>query len=85
VNSGVSASPRIGSVTNPGDTPFVLLAAYAPGFMAQRVTGSVTVGLLLALSKFVTTVAIMLAYARFTRKRGSEDRGTPTRGGRRRS
>ncbi|GAB1509484.1 DUF485 domain-containing protein [Actinophytocola sp. KF-1] len=47
---------------------YVLLAAYAPGFMAHRVTGSVTVGLLLGLSQFVTTVAIMLAYARFTRK-----------------
>lgn len=47
---------------------FVLLAAYAPGFMAHRVTGSVTAGLLLGLSQFVTTVAIMLAYARFTRK-----------------
>jgi uncharacterized membrane protein (DUF485 family) len=47
---------------------FVLLAAYAPGFMAHRVTGSVTVGLLLGLSQFVSTVAIMLWYARFTRK-----------------
>jgi uncharacterized membrane protein (DUF485 family) len=47
---------------------YVLLAAYAPGFMAHRVTGSVTVGLLLGLSQFVTTVAIMLWYARFTRK-----------------
>ena len=47
---------------------YVLLAAYAPGFMAHRVTGSVTVGLLLGLSQFVTTVTIMLAYARFTRK-----------------
>ncbi|MGC7103131.1 hypothetical protein ACPZ19_51495 [Amycolatopsis lurida] len=28
MNSGVSASPRIGSVTNPGDTPFVLLAVH---------------------------------------------------------
>jgi uncharacterized membrane protein (DUF485 family) len=46
---------------------FVLLAAYAPGFMAYRVTGSVTVGLLLGLSQFVSTVAIMLWYARFTR------------------
>jgi uncharacterized membrane protein (DUF485 family) len=45
---------------------FVLLAAYAPAFMAHRVTGSVTVGLLLGLSQFVTTVAIMLWYARFT-------------------
>ena len=47
---------------------FVLLAAYAPGFMAHRVTGSVTVGLLLGLSQFVSTVAIMLWYAHFTRK-----------------
>jgi uncharacterized membrane protein (DUF485 family) len=36
--------------------------------MAHRVTGSVTVGLLLGLSQFVSTVAIMLWYARFTRK-----------------
>jgi len=48
---------------------FVLLAAYAPGFMAHRVTGSVTVGLLLGLSQFASTVAIMLWYARFTRKK----------------
>ncbi|MGB3440328.1 MAG: DUF485 domain-containing protein [Actinophytocola sp.] len=47
---------------------YVLLAAYAPGFMAHRVTGSVTVGLLLGLSQFVSTVAIMLWYARFARK-----------------
>jgi uncharacterized membrane protein (DUF485 family) len=47
---------------------YVLLAAYAPGLMAHRVTGSVTVGLLLGLSQFVSTVAIMLWYARFTRK-----------------
>lgn len=47
---------------------YVLLAAYAPGLMAYRVTGSVTVGLLLGLSQFVSTVAIMLWYARFTRK-----------------
>jgi uncharacterized membrane protein (DUF485 family) len=48
---------------------YVLLAAYAPGFMGTRVTGSVTVGLLLGLSQFATTVAIMLAYARFARKK----------------
>lgn len=48
---------------------FVLLAAYAPDLMAHRVSGSVTVGLLLGLSQFVTTVAIMLWYARFTRKK----------------
>lgn len=47
---------------------FVLLAAYAADFMGHEVTGSVTVGLLLGLSQFVSTVVIMLWYARFTRK-----------------
>lgn len=46
---------------------YVLLAAYAHDLMATRVFGSVTVGLLLGLSQFVTTVVIMLWYARFTR------------------
>jgi uncharacterized membrane protein (DUF485 family) len=46
---------------------YVLLAAYAHDFMARRAFGSVTVGLLLGLSQFVTTVVIMLWYARFTR------------------
>lgn len=49
---------------------YVLLAAYAPGLMGHRVFGgSVTLGLLLGLSQFVTTVVIMLWYARFTRTR----------------
>ncbi|MFL6126601.1 DUF485 domain-containing protein [Actinophytocola sp.] len=46
---------------------YVLLAAYAPEFMGRRAFGSVTVGLLLGLSQFASTVAIMLWYARFTR------------------
>lgn len=48
---------------------YVLLAAYAHGFMSIRVAGSITVGLLLGLSQFVTTVVIMLVYLRFTRRR----------------
>ncbi|HEV2783562.1 MAG TPA: DUF485 domain-containing protein [Actinophytocola sp.] len=48
---------------------YVLLAAYAHGLMSHRVVGSVTVGLLLGLSQFVTTVLIMLAYVRFARKK----------------
>lgn len=48
---------------------YVLLAAYATDFMGARVFGSVTVGLLLGLSQFVTTVVIMLWYARFTREK----------------
>jgi uncharacterized membrane protein (DUF485 family) len=46
---------------------YVLLAAYATDFMGRRAFGSVTVGLLLGLSQFVTTVVIMLWYARFAR------------------
>jgi uncharacterized membrane protein (DUF485 family) len=46
---------------------FVLLAAYAPDFMGTMVFGRVTVGLLFGLSQFVTTVVIMLWYARFMR------------------
>jgi uncharacterized membrane protein (DUF485 family) len=46
---------------------YVLLAAYASDFMGYRVVGSVTVGLMLGLSQFVSTVLIMLWYARFTR------------------
>jgi uncharacterized membrane protein (DUF485 family) len=37
--------------------------------MSQRVFGSVTVGLLLGLSQFVTTVVIMLLYLRFTKRK----------------
>ncbi|WP_291413744.1 DUF485 domain-containing protein [Actinophytocola sp.] len=48
---------------------YVLLAAYAPEFMGYRMFGSVTVGLLLGLSQFVTTVVIMLLYTRFMRRR----------------
>jgi len=48
---------------------YVLLAAYAHGFMSIRVAGSVTVGLLLGLSQIVTTVVIMLVYLRFARRR----------------
>lgn len=46
---------------------YVLLAAYAHGFMAARVFGSVTVALLLGLSQFVMTIVVMIWYARFTR------------------
>jgi uncharacterized membrane protein (DUF485 family) len=48
---------------------YVLLAAYAPDLMSYRVTGRITVGLLLGLSQFVSTVVIMLMYLRFARRR----------------
>lgn len=48
---------------------YVLLAAYAHDFMSQPVSGKITVGLLLGLSQFVSTIVIMLVYLRFARKR----------------
>jgi uncharacterized membrane protein (DUF485 family) len=47
---------------------YVLLAAYATGFMSQPVFGSINVGLLLGLSQFVSTVVVMLLYSRFARR-----------------
>jgi uncharacterized membrane protein (DUF485 family) len=48
---------------------YVLLAAYAHDFMSQQVFGRVTIGLLLGLSQFVSTVVIMIAYVTFARKK----------------
>ena len=48
---------------------YVLLAAYAPDLMATRVGGSVTVGLLLGLAQFATTLLITLGYTRWARRR----------------
>jgi uncharacterized membrane protein (DUF485 family) len=47
---------------------YVILAAYAHDFMSHRVYGNITVGLLLGLSQFVTTIVIMLCYLRFARR-----------------
>lgn len=44
---------------------YVLLAAYAPGFMSQFVFGNINVGLVLGLLQFVTTFAITSAYVRY--------------------
>jgi uncharacterized membrane protein (DUF485 family) len=44
---------------------YVLLAAYATGFMGQKVWGNVNVGLILGLLQFVTTFAVTSAYVRF--------------------
>jgi uncharacterized membrane protein (DUF485 family) len=48
---------------------YVLLAAYARGFMSHRLAGSVNVGLVLGLLQFVSTIAITLGYLRFARSR----------------
>lgn len=44
---------------------YVLLAAFAPDFMATRVVGNINVGLLMGLGQFVTTFAITMGYRRW--------------------
>lgn len=44
---------------------YVLLAAFAPGFMGTQVVGNINIGLLFGLSQFVTTFAITMAYRRW--------------------
>ncbi len=44
---------------------YVLLAAYAKGFMSTKVFGNVNVGLLFGLAQFVSTFAITMLYARW--------------------
>lgn len=41
---------------------YVLLSSFAPEFMAQRVSGDITVGLVLGLGQFVTTFVITMWY-----------------------
>ena len=48
---------------------YVLLAGWAPEFMAQRVFGDITVGLLYELGQFVTTFAITMAYVAFANRK----------------
>ncbi|MFB4350259.1 DUF485 domain-containing protein [Microbacterium sp. CR_7] len=48
---------------------YVLLAAFATEFMAQRVWGDITVGLLFGLGQFVTTFAITMGYVAFANRR----------------
>lgn len=48
---------------------YVVLAAYATDFMSRRVVGSVTVGLLLGLAQFASTLLITLWYRRYARRR----------------
>ena len=52
---------------------YVLLAGWAPDFMAQRVWGDITVGLLLGFGQFVTTFAITMAYVSFANRRLDPD------------
>jgi uncharacterized membrane protein (DUF485 family) len=47
---------------------YVLLSSFATEFMAQRVWGDITVGLLLGLGQFVTTFAITMIYVSFANR-----------------
>ncbi|GAA1249339.1 DUF485 domain-containing protein [Pseudonocardia aurantiaca] len=47
---------------------YVLLASYAPGFMAIKVFGNINVGLIIGLLQFVTTFVITTVYVRFANK-----------------
>jgi uncharacterized membrane protein (DUF485 family) len=44
---------------------YVLLAAFAPHFMAIKVAGNVNLGLIIGLLQFVSTFAITTIYVRF--------------------
>ncbi len=44
---------------------YVLLSTYSPDFMSHRVTGNITVGLVLGLLQFASTFTITMLYARW--------------------
>ena len=47
---------------------YVLLAAFAPHFMAIKVIGNINVGLIFGLLQFVSTFAIATIYVRFANR-----------------
>jgi uncharacterized membrane protein (DUF485 family) len=47
---------------------YVLLASYAPAFMAIKVAGNINVGLIIGLLQFVSTFVITTLYVRFANK-----------------
>ncbi|GAB2692799.1 DUF485 domain-containing protein [Thalassiella azotivora] len=48
---------------------YVLLAAFAPGFMGTQVVGNINVGLLFGLGQFVSTFAITMLYRSWADKK----------------
>ncbi len=48
---------------------YVLLAAFAPGFMSIKVFGNINIGLLLGLGQFVSTFAITMLYRSWADKK----------------
>jgi uncharacterized membrane protein (DUF485 family) len=47
---------------------YVVLAAYATGFMSQKLVGNINVGLVMGLLQFVTTFGITALYIRYADK-----------------
>jgi uncharacterized membrane protein (DUF485 family) len=47
---------------------YVLLASFAPGFMATPVLGNINVGLIFGLLQFVTTFVITTVYVRYANR-----------------
>ena len=47
---------------------FVIVAAFAPGFMRIKVAGDVNIGLCFGLAQFISTFAITMLYARWARR-----------------
>lgn len=47
---------------------YVLLASYAPGFMATKVSGNINVGLIFGLLQFVSTFVITTVYVRYANR-----------------
>ena len=47
---------------------YVLLASFAPGFMAIPVVGNINVGLVIGLLQFVTTFVITTVYVRYANR-----------------
>jgi uncharacterized membrane protein (DUF485 family) len=48
---------------------YVLLATYAPAFMATKLAGNITVGLVIGLLQFVSTFAITAVYVAYANRR----------------
>lgn len=48
---------------------YVLLASYAPEFMAAKVAGNITIGLIVGLLQFVSTFLIATLYVRYATRR----------------
>lgn len=46
---------------------YVLLAAYAPGFMSEKITGNINVGLVFGLLQFVMVFGVTTIYVRYAR------------------